>query len=161
MSPRLLAAWTDASFSASPLSSRVDSSDGTRSKWCSRARLFRPVIIRTSLRPTLTASSTTYWMAGLSTTGSISLGMALVAGRNLVPSPAAGMTALRTEQLVEVTGLIYPREHSYGKCLRLRPGLPAVVTKEDTHANRHYAIKGRDPVAAPASPGNADSSGPR
>src|ERR1700722_18741085 len=35
-------------------------------------------------------------MSGFSTTGSISLGCALVAGRNLVPSPAAGRTALRT-----------------------------------------------------------------
>ena len=34
------------------------------------------------------------WMAGLSTIGSISFGCALVAGRNLVPNPAAGMTAL-------------------------------------------------------------------
>src|ERR1700733_5352931 len=33
---------------------------------------------------------------GLSTTGNISLGWALVAGRNLVPRPAAGNTALRT-----------------------------------------------------------------
>jgi hypothetical protein len=33
-------------------------------------------------------------MAGLSTTGSISFGIALVAGRNRVPNPAAGMTAL-------------------------------------------------------------------
>jgi hypothetical protein len=32
-------------------------------------------------------------MAGLSTTGSISFGIAFVAGRNRVPSPAAGMTA--------------------------------------------------------------------
>src|SRR5215218_4763028 len=46
--------------------------------------------------PAATASSTTYWMAGLSTRGSISFGCALVAGRNRVPSPAAGMTALRT-----------------------------------------------------------------
>ncbi len=46
--------------------------------------------------PAATASSTTYWMAGLSTTGSISLGWALVAGRNRVPRPAAGMTALVT-----------------------------------------------------------------
>ena len=59
-------------------------------------RLLRPVIISTSSRPAATASSTTYWMAGLSTTGSISLGVALVAGRNLVPRPAAGMTALVT-----------------------------------------------------------------
>ena len=46
--------------------------------------------------PARTASSTTYWMAGLSTTGSISLGWALVAGRKRVPSPAAGITALVT-----------------------------------------------------------------
>src|ERR1700709_1221072 len=50
--------------------------------------------MRTSVRPACTASSTTYWMAGLSTTGSISLGVALVAGRNRVPSPATGTTAL-------------------------------------------------------------------
>src|SRR5262245_62544267 len=47
-------------------------------------------------RPEATASSTTYWIIGLSTSGSISFGCALVAGRNLVPSPAAGNTALRT-----------------------------------------------------------------
>src|SRR5271167_4916974 len=35
-------------------------------------------------------------MIGLSTIGSISLGWALVAGRNRVPRPAAGNTALRT-----------------------------------------------------------------
>jgi hypothetical protein len=35
-------------------------------------------------------------MAGLSTSGSISFGMALVAGKNRVPSPAAVMIALRT-----------------------------------------------------------------
>ena len=49
-----------------------------------------------SLIPVRTASSTTYWIAGLSTTGSISFGCAFVAGRNLVPSPAAGMTPLVT-----------------------------------------------------------------
>src|SRR6187401_1768960 len=35
-------------------------------------------------------------MIGLSTRGSISFGCALVAGRNRVPRPAAGKTALRT-----------------------------------------------------------------
>src|SRR5256885_3097667 len=35
-------------------------------------------------------------MIGLSTSGNISLGCALVAGRNRVPRPAAGKTALRT-----------------------------------------------------------------
>src|SRR6476659_9954555 len=60
------------------------------------ARLPRPVMMRMSVRPAATASSTTYWIAGLSTTGSISLGVALVAGRNRVPSPATGTTALVT-----------------------------------------------------------------
>ena len=59
-------------------------------------RLLRPVIIRMSSSPAAAASSTTYWMAGLSTTGSISLGVALVAGRKRVPRPAAGTTALVT-----------------------------------------------------------------
>src|SRR6478735_7681571 len=54
-------------------------------------------MIKMSSIPAATASSTTYWMAGLSTTGSISLGWALVAGRKRVPSPAAGMTALVTD----------------------------------------------------------------
>src|SRR5438876_7248197 len=49
-----------------------------------------------SCSPDATASSTTYWMVGLSTRGSISLGWALVAGRNRVPRPAAGKTPLRT-----------------------------------------------------------------
>src|SRR5262249_41646175 len=49
-----------------------------------------------SSSPDATASSTTYWMVGLSTSGNISLGCALVAGRKRVPSPAAGNTAFLT-----------------------------------------------------------------
>ena len=45
--------------------------------------------------PEASASSTPYWMIGLSTSGSISFGCALVAGRNRVPRPAAGKTAFR------------------------------------------------------------------
>ena len=45
------------------------------------------------------ASSTAYWMSGLSTTGSISLGLALVAGRKRVPRPATGNTAVRIGDL--------------------------------------------------------------
>src|SRR6266568_5483639 len=59
------------------------------------ARLLRPVTRMISSSPEATASSTTYWMMGLSTSGSISLGCALVAGRKRVPRPAAGKTALR------------------------------------------------------------------
>src|ERR1700757_3226532 len=45
--------------------------------------------------PASRASSTAYWIRGRSTTVSISFGIALVAGRNRVPRPATGKTALR------------------------------------------------------------------
>ncbi|CUP67058.1 Uncharacterised protein [Flavonifractor plautii] len=60
------------------------------------ADLARLVTIRMSSIPAATASSMMYWITGLSTMGSISLGTVLVAGSIRVPSPAAGMTALRT-----------------------------------------------------------------
>ena len=46
--------------------------------------------------PARTASSTTSWIAGVSTMGIIAFGCAFVAGRKRVPRPAAGMTPLRT-----------------------------------------------------------------
>ena len=66
------------------------------------AVLPRPVTMMMFWMPECSASSTPYWMMGLSTIGSISLGWALVAGRKRVPSPAAGKTALRT-----LAGIIY------------------------------------------------------
>ncbi|EXF89057.1 hypothetical protein D554_1877 [Bordetella holmesii 30539] len=42
----------------------------------------------------------------MSTTGSISFGMALVAGKNLVPMPATGKTAFRTVFIETPTNLI-------------------------------------------------------
>src|SRR5579875_561436 len=45
-------------------------------------------------------------MMGLSTSASISLGIAFVAGKNRVPKPAAGKTALRTFILVGIVGLV-------------------------------------------------------
>src|SRR3954470_2528167 len=48
-----------------------------------------------SSAPAATASSAAYWISGLSTMGSISLGLALVAGRKRVPRPATGNTAVR------------------------------------------------------------------
>src|SRR5215217_8951854 len=57
--------------------------------------LFRPVMKMKCSIPASRASSTTCWISGRSTTVSISFGMALVAGRNRVPRPATGKTALR------------------------------------------------------------------
>src|SRR5215469_8794243 len=81
------------------------------------ARLLRPVTRMISSSPELTASSTTYWMIGLSTSGSISLGCAFVAGRKRVPRPAAGKIALRTAVTPRIVSLeamldpTYVREH--------------------------------------------------
>src|ERR1051325_3141673 len=60
------------------------------------AFLPRPVTMTMLGIPDATASSTPYWITGLSTSTSISFGWAFVAGKNRVPSPAAGKTALRT-----------------------------------------------------------------
>jgi hypothetical protein len=54
--------------------------------------------------PARTASSTTSWIAGVSISGSISFGVAFVAGRNRVPSPATGITACRTFTQATVPG---------------------------------------------------------
>ncbi len=43
--------------------------------------------------PAASASSAAYWISGLSTIGSISFGLAFVAGRKRVPRPATGNTA--------------------------------------------------------------------
>src|SRR6478609_7219604 len=60
------------------------------------ARFWDEVTMITCSMPAATASSTAYWITGLSTRGSISFGCAFVAGRKRVPQPAAGKTALRT-----------------------------------------------------------------
>src|SRR5437867_10119371 len=49
-----------------------------------------------SVIPAAAASSTAYWISGLSTTGNISLGLALVTGKKRLPRPATGNTALVT-----------------------------------------------------------------
>jgi hypothetical protein len=64
-------------------------------------------------------------MIGRSTSGIISLGMALVAGRKRVPNPAAGRTALRTRAVIGLLlGVDCGAEHP-----RL-PGCPGVRTTD-------------------------------
>src|SRR5271170_6474947 len=59
-----------------------------------------PPVMNTRRRaPARNASSAAYWISGLSTTGTISLGLALVAGRKRVPRPATGKTAVRISDL--------------------------------------------------------------
>jgi len=79
------------------------------------ARLPRPVTKISSVMPAAMASSTAYWMSGLSTTGSISLGLALVAGRNRVPRPATGNTALRTAMVLKISPSLIGQADQAGK----------------------------------------------
>src|SRR6476469_9900921 len=73
------------------------------------ADLPRAVTKMISSMPAPTHSSTISWMLGVSTIGSISFGIALVAGKNRVPSPATGKTALRTFFVMEFA--FYARRH--------------------------------------------------
>src|SRR5712691_2629529 len=75
------------------------------------ALLPRPVMMMIWSQPAASASSTPYWMMGLSTSGSISLGCALVAGRKRVPSPAAGKTAFLTFVIVPSQGRRVVAQH--------------------------------------------------
>src|SRR5271168_1778574 len=59
-----------------------------------------------SSMPEATASSTTTWIAGVSTTGRISLGITLDEGSIRVPIPAARMTAFVTFMVVRFSGLV-------------------------------------------------------
>src|SRR5258708_26758528 len=59
-----------------------------------------PVIMTTCSRLEAIASSTAYWMVGLSSSGRTYFDWALVTGRNRVASPAPGKMARRTVALV-------------------------------------------------------------
>src|SRR6187551_3958827 len=72
------------------------------------ALLLRPVTKMKCSMPAALASSTTCWISGRSTTVSISLGIALLAGRKRVPSPATGNTALRTGAAIQILGRLTP-----------------------------------------------------
>src|SRR3546814_8172893 len=99
------------------------------SKWSSIALLPRPVTKIICSIPASRASSTAYWISGRSTTGSISLGIALVAGRKRVPRPATGKTALRIGFMGTV--LLAARSKSMGKIVD--------TTKPLDPASRRYS----------------------
>ena len=109
----------------------VCSSSNWRSKWSSITPLLRPVTKMKCSMPASRASSTTCWISGRSTTGSISFGMALVAGRNLVPSPATGKTALRIG-LMLAPALSWERGFGNADCAQTCLGIAEVWVCHDT-----------------------------
>src|SRR3954466_1805940 len=97
------------------------------------ARLLRPVTKIISVIPAAAASSTAYWISGLSTIGSISFGLALVTGRNRLPKTATGKTAFRSlgcmssepfQQILEFS-LVEHLHAQRARLVQLRPGLLA------------------------------------
>src|SRR5436853_7912547 len=92
--------------------------------------------------PDWTASSTPYWMTGLSTSTSISFGCAFVEGRRRVPRQAAGKTALRIVPLMRSSYTIdaivmidaaYLRDHLVADRPALpQPGLDHTLEPEET-----------------------------
>src|SRR5205809_967828 len=85
------------------------------------ARLLRPVAKIISVMPAAAASSTAYWMSGLSTTGIISLGLALVTGRKRLPTPATGNTAFLSLVISAPQDFAQLRliDHQHAEALRL------------------------------------------
>src|SRR5271165_1705983 len=82
-----------------------------------------------SVMPAAAASSTANWISGLSTMGSISFGLALVAGRKRLPSPATGNTALVSlpnamEEFLQL-GFVDHRHAEFGGAVELASGLRA------------------------------------
>ena len=71
----------------------MDTSSGFGEKCSSMDFFSRLFTMTTSSAADARPSSTMYWMTGRSTTRSISLGWAFVAGRKREPRPAAGMIA--------------------------------------------------------------------
>src|SRR5206468_6029095 len=71
--------------------------------------------------PLAMASSTPYWIVGLSTSGSISFGCALVTGKKRVPRPAAGKIAFRTRDVVIKDNLYGGRDRRYTSWPRRAP----------------------------------------
>src|ERR1022692_4127679 len=94
------------SNSSLPCACSMVSSSTLVSKWSSIARLELPVMNTSVSAPADSASSTAYWISGLSTIGSISFGLALVMGRNLVPRPATGNTAVLMALLGMLDGFV-------------------------------------------------------
>src|SRR5208337_603424 len=102
-----------------------------------------PVTMMMCSMPEATHSSATYWICGLSTTASISLGCAFVAGRKRVPRPAAGNTALRIRffmLLLSLPQLLRFLLHALGQLLLVRGELPGdAIVGESKHLRRQNA----------------------
>src|SRR5689334_21662551 len=73
--------------------------------------------------PAAAASSTAYWISGLSTIGSISFGLALVTGRKRLPMPATGNTAFLSfagmSELFQQGEQLRPVDHLHAERARL------------------------------------------
>src|ERR1700722_18523662 len=116
------------------------------------ARLEAPVTNTSRVAPAARASSTAYWISGLSTTGNISFGLALVAGRKRVPRPATGNTAVRiTDFGIVLIKLLQQRQLNTGLSLTVK------IKQGTCHSYRlhdipHHRHRNRAPPYDPTTP---------
>src|SRR5581483_4018310 len=79
-------------------------------------------------------------MSGLSTTGSISFGMALVAGRKRVPSPPTGKTALRMGCVMRLSCFRFvAASGDNGKCFLLVPPAKQITRRLSRLPRKRYS----------------------
>src|SRR5207253_3031861 len=96
------------------------------------------------------ASSTPYWIVGLSRSGSISLGWAFVTGRNRVPRPAAVMIAFRTGlAVIEENLASSARRRGAALCGEVEGELLQARVVDDHPRRPPLAVAGPDPGALP------------
>src|SRR4051812_22443907 len=95
----------------------------------------RPVTKMNCSTPASRASSTAYWMTGLSMTGSISFGIALVAGKKRVPRPATGNTAFRTGRGALIDNRKICFERTLARAAAIRTKNPSSLTRGDCLAS--------------------------
>ena len=123
--------------------------------------LLRPVTKMNFSIPAARASSTTCWRIGRSTTVSISLGTALVAGKNRVPRPATGNTALRMGLRIRKRLSLIPRRHDPGAGRDAARETVVNRSREVLSYFRRPAGGHGSPIGLYLSKGSVDPQGPR
>src|SRR5699024_9495511 len=131
-----------------PRDSRVSTKSGKASKCRMTSCLLGAVIMASLSAPTAAASSAINSIPGVSTTGNNSFGTVLVAGKNLVPIPAAGTTTVLTHGEASSRSLTITNSLHSSPTITCRhyPVFMVALTKQDIRRAHTRVRKDRDPV---------------
>ena len=146
---------TSLSWSCLPAASSATSSSIERSKWSSRLRLPRPVMMRMSSMPARTASSTTYWMAGLVDDRQHLLGLRLGGGEEAGAEPRRRDDGLAHSPGHRRSSPVIGRVLSSNRSRCRRPAHRGSCAKNRSHPGR--GVQQRSPNATRCSPARSQS----